>query len=93
MAKEDRNPDAWPLVMSDVLSARYLDVSLSLFRAWVEAGHLPKGRGPFDSTIVRWHRETLDAVMSREFGRPITKSAVVSLQDGEDAWERALNAA
>jgi hypothetical protein len=53
----------------------------------------PKGRRIFNSTVVRWHRETLDAVMSREFGRPITKSAVVSLLDGEDAWERALNAA
>ena len=93
MAKTDRVPEQWPLVMSDQMSARYLDISLSLFRAWVDAGYLPKGRKLFNSTVVRWHRETLDAVMSREFGRPVTKNAAVSVLDDEDAWERALNAA
>jgi hypothetical protein len=93
MAKLDRIPDQWPLLMSDETSARYLDISLSLFRAWVDAGYLPEGRKLFNSTVVRWHREMLDAVMSREFGLPVTKNAAVSLQDGEDAWERALNAA
>jgi predicted DNA-binding transcriptional regulator AlpA len=93
MAKVDRIPDQWPLLMSDEMSARYLDISLTLFRAWVETGHLPVGRRLFGSAVVRWYREMIDAVMSREFGRPIANSEVVSLLDGEEAWERALNAA
>ena len=93
MSKKDRIPQQWPLLMSDEMSASYLDVSLSQFRAWVDADHLPKGRNLFGSTVVRWHREALEAVMACQFGRPVQKSAAVSVQDGEDAWERALNAA
>jgi hypothetical protein len=91
MAKTDRIPDQWPLLMSDETSARYFDVSVSLFHLWVKAGHVPEGHRVFTSTVVRWHREALDALMNREFGRLIAEGA--SAHDGEDAWDRALGAA
>lgn len=60
MSKSDRIPDAWPAQMSDVLSARYCDYSLSQFQAMVKSGRIEAGKTIPGSRLVRWHRSALD---------------------------------
>ena len=90
MAKRDRIPDAWPALMSDMIAAAYLDMSLSQFRALVEAGMLPRGRKIWGTAMVRWRRAQLDAAINLEFGLPANNapnSAVVG-----DEWMEAIRA-
>jgi predicted DNA-binding transcriptional regulator AlpA len=94
MAKTDRIPDAWPALMTDVTAAGFLDMSVSQFRALVEAGHLPKGRKICGTSMVRWRREQLLAWINLEFGLPAKNSRVSSpIEDDEDEWESAIRAA
>jgi hypothetical protein len=60
VSKADRIPDAWPAQMSDTLSARYCDYSLSQFQAMVKDGRIEQGKTIPGSRIVRWHRTALD---------------------------------
>jgi hypothetical protein len=90
MAKRDRIPDAWPALMSDVIAAAYLDISLSQFRALVETGRLPRGRKIWDTTMVRWRRAQLDAATNLEFELP-ANNACRSVAAG-DEWMEAADA-
>lgn len=70
MAKADRIPSAWPLLMSDEMSARFLDFSVSLFRKLVDDGVLPAGTTIPGTTLVRWRREDLENAVRLIFGLP-----------------------
>jgi hypothetical protein len=90
MAKRDRIPDQWPGLMCDELSARYLSMSVSMFRYLVNTGKIPKGRRVFDTTMIRWPRRTLDAVIDQIAGLPVSSPANdVSFGD---EWMAAVNA-
>ena len=91
MAKIDRIPDAWPALMSDVMAARYLDFSVSFFRALVDSGKLPRGQEVWESDAVRWRRSQLDAAINLEFGLP-AHNASSSAVAGGDEWMDALRA-
>lgn len=91
MAKNDRIPDAWPALMSDAIAAAYLDMSVSQFRALVDADRLPRGRQVFGSAMVRWRREQLDAWINLEFGLPAKNAgADLSVASDEDEWDKAI---
>ena len=90
MAKTDRIPDAWPALMSDVTAAAYLDVSIGFFRAAVEDGRIPKGHKFLGSSVVRWRKEQLDAVINLEWGLRASKASKSFSQDGEDEWDKAI---
>jgi hypothetical protein len=92
MAKIDRIPDAWPALMSDEMAARYLDFSVSFFRALVDSGKLPRGRGVWGSDAVRWRRDQLDAAINLEFGLP-AKNALSPADTTGDDWMDAIRAA
>lgn len=66
--------------------ARYLDISLSLFRRLVEEEILPRGREVFGSSCVRWRRVDLDGAIARDWGELTLSSA----DDGSE-WLRTLN--
>jgi hypothetical protein len=68
MSKSDRIPDAWPLLMSDEMAARFCDLSLSQFRALVTAGKLPAGKAVFGTACTRWLRKDLETRILTEFG-------------------------
>ncbi|HWA82146.1 MAG TPA: hypothetical protein VG820_01840 [Fimbriimonadaceae bacterium] len=90
MAKKDRIPDQWPGLMCDELSARYLSMSVSMFRHLVNTGKIPKGRRVFDTTMIRWRRETLDAVRDQIGGLPLANPA--NAVGADDEWMAAINA-
>ena len=90
MVKKDRIPDQWPRLMCDEISARYLSMSVSMFRRLVETGWIPKGQPVFDTKLIRWRRETLDAVIDRIGGIPMSSSAN-DIGAGNE-WMAAINA-
>jgi hypothetical protein len=54
--------------MSDTVAACYCDMSLSQFRALVEAQKLPAGRKIFGTSMVRWLKYELQAAIAAEYG-------------------------
>jgi hypothetical protein len=90
MAKRDRIPHAWPLIMSDAMAAAFLDMSVSQFRARVECGKLPKGRKVFDTELVRWRREDLENATALEFGLPARNIRLPAVDGNE--WLEAVRA-
>jgi hypothetical protein len=65
-------------------------MSVSKFRNLVGTGQIPKGVRVFDTTMVRWRRETLDAVIDGIGGIPMSNSAD-NVSSG-DEWMAAINA-
>jgi len=74
LRKTDRIPDAWPVQMSDLMAAAYCDLSLSQFRALVDADKLPGGRKIFGTVMVRWLKADLDRVILAEHGRKVDRA-------------------
>lgn len=91
MSKRDRVPTAWPEIMSDVMAAAYLDMSISQFLSLVKQRRLPAGRTVFESTMVRWRRAALDAAINVEFCLPINNATVSAFTtaDGSE-WMDAI---
>ena len=79
--------------MIDEMAAKYLDFSVSFFRALVEAGKLPAGQKVWETEAVRWRKEQLDAAINLEFGLPAGKTSGLTVVADEDEWERAIRAA
>lgn len=91
VAKRDRIPDAWPILMSDDIAARYLDMSKSMFLSLVRSKHLPGGKKFAGSSLVRWHRSALDDAVATLFGLLQPGDRRQSDSDGTD-WMEAINA-
>jgi hypothetical protein len=90
MAKADRIPSAWPLLMSDEMAASFLDFSVSMFRKLVDDEVLPKGTIIPKTTLVRWRREDLENAARLIFGLP-AKSIDLASSTGSE-WLEALRA-
>jgi hypothetical protein len=90
MAKRDRIPDQWPALMCDETSARYLSMSVSSFRGLVSTGKIPEGKRVFETTMIRWRRKTLDAVIDQICGLPASNTA--NNDNSGDEWMAAINA-
>ena len=90
MAKRDRIPNAWPLIMSDVMAAAFLDMSVSQFRKLVDDGVLPEGTTIPETTLVRWRREDLENRIRLIFGLPAKNVDLPSGAGGE--WLEAVGA-
>ena len=88
MAKADRIPSAWPLIMSDAMSAGFLDISVSQFRKLVDDGVFPGGTTIPGTTLVRWCREDLENAVRLIFGLPAKD---VGLPSGGE-WLEAVGA-
>jgi hypothetical protein len=54
--------------MSDVMSATFLDMSVSQFRKSVDDGVFPEGTVIPGTTLVRWRREELENAIRLIFG-------------------------
>jgi predicted DNA-binding transcriptional regulator AlpA len=91
LAKIDRIPEAWPLLMSDVVSARFLDMSKSTFLSFVRSKRLPAPRKIAGSNLVRWHRDDLTATAAKMFGLVLPNDPHQSISDGSD-WMEAIDA-
>ena len=77
--------------MSDVIAARYLDLSLSMFRKLVKEGHLPKGRRLWGKELIQWRREDLDAAIASASGTSVPQHVPIPMGGGQE-WLEAVNA-